>query len=128
MVKVLSFRLQQCFGTFNMLLVEGPFETEFLDIFLTTFSLVHKFKNTWAMRVIFFLKLVKIESKFRKWKKNLEIFFRFWDKCIWICFSKLPPLRRECLSSAVNGLTKSPKILHITKRDFFNPNCLHRDQ
>ena len=30
--------------------------------------------------------------------------------------------------SAVNGLTKNLKILHITQRDFFNMNCIHRDE
>ena len=67
MVKVLSFRFQQCFGPFTMLLVEGSSERDFLDIYLTTFFGVRKFKNTSAMRVIFFLEMFKIESKFRKY-------------------------------------------------------------
>ena len=45
MVKVLSFRFQQCFGPFTMLLVEGSSERDFLDIYLTTFFGVRKFKN-----------------------------------------------------------------------------------
>ena len=36
--------------------------------------------------------------------------------------------RKEYLSSAVNGLTNSPKILHIIKREFFQLNFLQRDQ
>ena len=44
------------------------------------------------------------------------------------CCNKLPLLRRESLSLAVNGLTNSPKTLHVTQRDFFNSNILHRDQ
>ena len=51
-------------------------------------------------------------------KKDLENVFRFWDKLIWKCWYKLRLLRREYLSSALNELTKSPKILHITQRDF----------
>ena len=39
---------------------------------------------------------------------------------------------KNCLYSEVNTsyrqLTNSPKILHISKRDFFNLNCVHRDQ
>ena len=34
-------------------------------------------------------------------------------------------LQREYLSSAVNVLKNSPKIFHITKRDFFQLNRLH---
>ena len=42
--------------------------------------------------------------------------------------NKLPLLRREYLWSAVNESKNSPKILHITQRDFFNRNYLKRDQ
>ena len=45
---------------------------DFLDIYLTTFFGVRKFKNTSTMRVIFFLKMFKIESKFRKCQKKKE--------------------------------------------------------
>ena len=41
---------------------------------------------------------------------------------------KLTPFRREYLSSAVNVLTSSVMILHITKTDFFKLNCLRRYQ
>ena len=37
-------------------------------------------------------------------------------------------LRREYLSAEVNVLTNSPKILHITKRDFIYFNYLRSDQ
>ena len=37
-------------------------------------------------------------------------------------------LRKKYLLSDVSGLTKSPKILHITQRHFFNLNCIHRDE
>ena len=47
---------------------------------------------------------------------------------MWRYFNILPLLRREYLSSEVNGLTNSPEILHITNRDFFQLNCLHSDQ
>ena len=45
-------------------------EQYFLDIYLTTFFGVHNFKNISAMRVIFFLKMLKIETKFPKCKKK----------------------------------------------------------
>ena len=40
----------------------------------------------------------------------------------------MPLVRRQYLSSAVTGLKNSPKISHTNEGDFFNPNCLHRDQ
>ena len=40
----------------------------------------------------------------------------------------LPLLRREYLLSAVHWLKNRPKILHITQRDFFNMNYIHRDE
>ena len=113
---------------FSCYLSNNPLKGDFLDIYLTTFFGVHNSKNIFAMRVIFFLKMFKIQSKFRKCWKNWEKVFRFWDKWIWKCCSKLPLLRREYLSSAVNGLTNSPKILHITQWDFLSPSYLHRDQ
>ena len=61
-------------------------------------------------------------------KKKLQNIFRFKDKGIWKNSNKFPILRREHLSSAVSVLLNSPKILHITQRDFFNLSCLHRDQ
>ena len=58
-------------------LSKRPLKRDFLDIYLTTSFGVPKFKNTSAMRVIFFLKMFKIESKFTKCKKNLENILRF---------------------------------------------------
>ena len=37
-------------------------------------------------------------------------------------------LKRQYLSSDVNGLTNSPGFFHIIKRDFFLLNFLDRDQ
>ena len=116
---------------FPCYLSKGPPKRDFLDIYLTTFSGVRKFKNTSAMRLIFLLKMFKIECEFRECKKkkeNWENIFRFWENCIWRCCNKLPLLRRKYLPSAVNGLTNSPKILHINCRDFFNLNSLHRNR
>ena len=45
-----------------------------------------------------------------------------------IIASKLSLLRREYLSSAVNVLTKSLKILNITKTDFCKLSYLQSDQ
>ena len=55
--------------------VKGPLKRDFLDIYLTTLIRVRQFKNTSAMRLIFFLKMFKIESKFRKFQKKIEKMF-----------------------------------------------------
>ena len=109
-------------------LSKGPLKRDFLNIYKITFFGVGKFKNTSALRVIFFWEMFKIESKFRKFKKKLENIFHFWDNCIWKCCYKFSLLRRKHLFLAVNGLTNSPEIPHITQRDFFNLNCLKWDQ
>ena len=75
MVRVLSLRFQQCFGLFTMLVLKGFPETDILDIYLTVFFGVRKFKNTSAMRVISFLKMFEIKYKFRKHKKKLKKYF-----------------------------------------------------
>ena len=76
MVKVWSFSVQ-CFGLFTMFfLSKVALKTDFLDIYLTMFFGIRKFKNTSAMSVILFLKMLKIESKFIKCKKEIQkIFF-----------------------------------------------------
>ena len=128
MVRVVRYRFQQCFGPFPCYLWKGPLKRGFLDIYLTTFFIVRKSKNTSAMRVIFFLKKFKIESSLGNAKENRDNIFRFLDNCIWKCCYRLSLLRREYLLSAVNGLTNSPKILHITQRDFFNLEFPETDQ
>ena len=74
------------------------------------------------------MKLLKIDSKLRKWKTKSENIFRFGDNCIWNCWYNLSLLRRKYLLLAVNELTDSPKILHLTQREFFNLNSLLGDQ
>ena len=72
------------------------------------------------MRVIFFVTMFKIESKFQKWRKKLGKLFCFWDNYIWKCCNTFSLLRREYLSSAVNVLTNRPNIFHITRDTFRN--------
>ena len=78
-----------------------------------------KFQNTSGRRIIFFEKIFKTELKVRKWKKKLPIIFCFWDNSIWKCCYKLSLIRTEYLLLALNKLTKSPKILHITHRNYY---------
>ena len=93
-------------------LSKGLVKVHSLDIYLTTFFGVLRFKNISAMRLIFFLKMFKTESRFQKCKKTEKIFFCLWDNCIWKCGNKLYLLRRQYLSSAVNVLTNGPNIFH----------------
>ena len=129
MVKVLSFRFEQCLGPYTMLLVEGSSER---GLFTHISNIV--FRSPLVQKYIsyechFFFENVQNwiwVSKMRK--QNGEKVFCFWDIWIWTCYIKLFLLSREYLSSAVNLLTNSPKILYITKRDFFQLSCLHSDQ
>ena len=77
---------------------------------------------------MFFLKVLEMLSTFQKCTNNWEKAFCFLDNCIWIGCVNLSLLRREKLWPTVNVFTKSQKILHITKRDFFQFNCLYIDQ
>ena len=76
----------------------------------------------------FFSKWSKLNLNFENAKKSWEKVFRFSHNCIWRCCNNLSLLRRQYLSWIANVLTNSPNILHITKRDFFQLNCLHSDK
>ena len=75
-----------------------------------------------------FWKCSKLNLDCNTAEKNSENVFCFRDNSIGISCVKLSLLRREYLSSAVSVLTTSPKILHITKADFFQSICVHIDQ
>ena len=82
MVKVLSFRFQQCFGPFPILHVAShvshvPLNRDVLDIYQTTsFRVISsKIHDLWGSS--FFRKYFKIESKFRKCKKKFRKYFSF---------------------------------------------------
>ena len=59
---------------YHVTCLKGPLKRDFLDICLTTSFKVGKFENTSAMRLIVFLKMFKVQSKFKKWKKNYKTF------------------------------------------------------
>ena len=116
LIKVLSWRFQQCLGPFTMLLVQGSSEAGLLDMYLTTFfavcnSEVHK---QWGS--YFFSKFWELNLYFKKGKNESQKVFRVIVNYISIGCIKMSLLRREYLSSAVNVLTNISKILHITKR------------
>ena len=107
-------------------LSKGPLKQHFLDIYIATSFGVCQLKK--AMKVILFLKMLKIEWNLKIEKKNCENILCFWDNWIWKSCNTLPLSRKKYLLWAVNGLTNSPKTLHITQRKIFNLNCLNRDQ
>ena len=80
------------------------------------------------MRVFFLWKCSKFDVNLKNIENNWQKSFCLRDKCIWIGCVKLPLLRREYLSSAVNVLTNNLQIFHVTKRDSFQLNYLHSDQ
>ena len=61
-------------------------------------------------------------------KKNQEKVLSFWDNCMWMGCFKLSLFGREHLSTALIVLTNTLKLLHITKRDFLQLNCIPVDQ
>ena len=57
-------------------LLKGPLKGNFVGTYVTMYVGVRKLKNTSAVRVFSFLKMFKLESKFRKCKKkNQKKFF-----------------------------------------------------
>ena len=103
-------------------LSKSPQKRDFLDIYQTTFpeSVISEIQNLW--KVILFVKMSKISSRFQKCSKRLTKILRFWDNCIWIGIIKLSLLRTGYFSSAANVLTGSPKIWHVKTRYFFQLN------
>ena len=66
--------------------------------------------------------MFKIWCRFKKWKKNSEKVFCFSDNCIWIGSCKFSQPGTGDLPSAVNVLTKMPKISPNTRGDIFQNN------
>ena len=93
-------------------LLKGPLKRDFSDIFIITFLGVRSFKNTSAMRIIFFLKMFKTKSRFQKCREVLGNNC-FWDNCIWFGYVNPSLLRREYFWPAVNVLPNTPKTAQL---------------
>ena len=128
MIKMLSFKCQQCLAHLSCCLLKVPLKRDFLNNYLTTFFGLCNLRHTSSITLIFFLKMLKYNLDFKNAETRSEQISCFWDNCIWIGCIKFSLLRREYLSSAVNVLKNSSKSFHISKRDFLQPNCLHYDQ
>ena len=77
---------------------------------------------------LFFGKCSKFNLDFENAEKNQGKVFCFWNNWTWIGCVKYSLLRRQFLSTALNVLTNSLKIYHITKRDFLQSNIPPIDQ
>ena len=121
MIKMLSFRFQQCVGSFTMLLIEGSSEMGLFRHLSNQVLPSPYFRIYISYEGHLFFKIYKILNRFQKCSKKFT-------KSFWIACFKLSVLRGKYLSSAVNVWRNSPKILHITKRDFFQMNFLDSDQ
>ena len=73
-------------------------------------------------------KCLKFDLNSKSGEKNWEKVSCYLDICIWIGCVKLSWTRREYLSSAVNVLPNSPKILYTAIREMLQLNCFHSDQ
>ena len=151
----MSLRLKQCFGPFMMLPVKTSSETgicrhlsnHFIQKYISygshLFCKCSKFnadfkkctsipwfrKNMSYGTHVFFWKCSKFNGIFQNEREYSEkVLLSFWDKSIWTGCIKFFLLRREYLPSAVNVLTNNRKILHVTKRYFFEHNYFHSDQ
>ena len=68
MVKVVSLSFEKCFGPFTCYFSKRNPERDYLDIYITIYI-------SYQFHLLF--EMFKIESKFRKWKKNIENIFCF---------------------------------------------------
>ena len=127
-VKVLPFRLQQCFDKFAMLSVKGCSQTRLFRHLSN-----HLFRSRYFGKYISYeghLLLANVLNWIQileMQEKNSEIVLCFSYNCIWIGCVKLSLLSRWCLSSTVNVLANSLRIFFITKTDFFQCNYLQSD-
>ena len=97
-------------------------------IYLTRFSesVTSKIHQPWGSS--FFENIRNFIYILKNAKKDWENFFLFRDDCISIGCINFSLLILEGLWTTVSLLKNSRKILPITKRDFSELSCLHRDQ
>ena len=108
--------LVQVYRLLNMLTVARYSEMRFFR-HLTN----HIFPSLYIGNVIFFfLKYFNILCRFQICSKKLKKLFCFLGSCSSIGFRKFFLFPREYLSSAVNGLTNTPRISNTLRATFIN--------
>ena len=129
MVKVLSSRMQECLGSFTVLLVKVSSERILFRYLSNHVFGTPKFRKYIGYDGhLFFWKCSKFNVDFINEQKNWKKFFYLWDNKIIIGCVKLSLLRREYLSSTLIVLTNTVKILLSTKRAISRLNSVHSDQ
>ena len=103
-------RFQQCLGALTMLLLKGFSETGLFRHLSDYVLRVRNFEITKSMRVISFVKMFKISSRFYKWSNKLRKSYFLWDIGVWISIVKLSLLTTGFFSSTANVFRSSPKI------------------
>ena len=128
MINVMRCGFQQCLATFTMLFLEGSSETGLFRHFCNYVFVVCKFRNTKAVRVIFFWKYLKFMLDLKNAPKKWEKVFSFWDNCIRIGIVQFSLSRAGYFSPVAKVWTSSRKICHVNKRDFFEYNFVASHQ
>ena len=113
-----------CHVTFGRIIWSRSFYTYIEPRFKQAVASV--INKLWASS--FFWKWSKFNIDLENARKKGEKVFSFWDNCMWMGYIKLFLWGREHLSTGPIVLTNSLKLLHITKRDFLQLNCLPLDQ
>ena len=116
-------RFQQSFGSFTMYHIAESSKTG-----LVRHLSNHVFRSPYFRKYIsyegqlFFHNVQNLMYISKTRKKIDEKVFCFLDNCVCISCDKLSLLRRGYLSSTVDALADSPKVLHLTKGNFFELN------
>ena len=125
-LKVLLFRLQECFDPFCLVVCLRVLWNTAFETFIQPYFSEPVFPEIHLLRgSSFFSKCLKFNIDFKNPTKNLKKVFCFWDNSIWIVCLKLSIVRRSRFSLTVNVLANSLRILYISKRHFFQCNYLH---
>ena len=115
------------FGTLSYIwLAKRVLKGRFLESCLTNFSTFCNFGNTFATRIIFLYKMLKIWCRFQKCKNKLRKSFRFSDNCIWFGSFTFSHSWTGYLHPAV--LTNTPKISRGSMGDIFEINFNENDE
>ena len=72
MINVRPCRFERCFGRLPCHLSKGILKQDCLDIYLNTSFGVSNFANTSAIRVIFYFRMFKSQSRFQNGGKKID--------------------------------------------------------
>ena len=111
-------RFEQCLGTFTFLLVEVTSETDFLDIYRSTFSepIISETQKLWGSS--FFSKYSKFKLDFKNWARNWEkVYFR--RKLLRNWYRYIASIRNRALFIASQYVNKQTQNLACQQERIF---------